>query len=132
LTTIAEMYVQGVSTRRVATIMEKLGGFEISATTVSKVAQQLDEQLEQLRSRRLDKTEFPYLMIDARYEKIRVEGHVISQAVLVTAGINSSGEREILDWRVTNSESEATWDDVFLTLVMRGLRGTPVRDIRRS
>jgi transposase-like protein len=123
LTTIAEMYVQGVSTRRVATIMEKLGGFEISATTVSKVTQELDEQLEQLRSRRLDNTPFPYLVIDARYEKVRVNGHVVSQAVLVTVGINSAGEREILDWRVANSESEATWDDVFLTLVLRGLQG---------
>jgi transposase-like protein len=123
LTTIAEMYVQGVSTRRVATIMEKLGGFQVSAATVSKVAQDLDEQLEQLRSRRLDSTEYPYLIIDARYEKIRVNGHVVSQAVLVTAAVNSAGEREILDWRIANSESEATWDDVFLTLVMRGLRG---------
>jgi len=123
MTTIAEMYVQGVSTRRVATIMQKLGGFQVSATTVSQVAQDLDEQLEQLRSRRLDSTEYPYLIIDARYEKIRVNGHVVSQAVLVTAAVNSAGEREILDWRIANSESEATWDDVFLTLVMRGLRG---------
>jgi transposase-like protein len=123
LTTIAEMYVQGVSTRRVARIMEKLGGFQVSAATVSKVAQDLDEQLEQLRSRRLDSTEYPYLIIDARYEKIRVNGHVVSQAVLVTAAVNSAGEREILDWRIANSESEATWDDVFLTLVMRGLHG---------
>jgi transposase-like protein len=123
LTTIAEMYVQGVSTRRVGTIMEKLGGFQVSAATVSKVAQDLDEQLEQLRSRRLDSTEYPYLIIDARYEKIRVNGQVVSQAVLVTAAVNSAGEREILDWRIANSESEATWDDVFLTLVMRGLRG---------
>lgn len=123
LTTIAEMYVQGVSTRRVATIMEKLGGFQVSATTVSQVAQDLDEQLEQLRSRRLDSREYPYLIIDARYEKIRVNGHVVSQAVLVTAAVNSAGEREILDWRIANSESEATWDDVFQTLVMRGLRG---------
>jgi len=94
LTTIAEMYVQGVSTRRVATIMEKLGGFQVSATTVSQVAQDLDEQLEQLRSRRLDNTEYPYLIIDARYEKVRVNGHVISQAVLVTAAVNSAGERK--------------------------------------
>src|SRR5215813_3041604 len=99
MTTIAEMYYQGVSTRRVAAIMEELGGFEVSSTTVSRVAQELDEQLDQVRSRRLDEKSFPYLMIDARYEKVRIEGHVVSQAVLVTDGINSEGIREILDWR---------------------------------
>jgi putative transposase len=123
MTTIAEMYYQGVSTRRVATVMEQLGGFEVSSTTVSRVAQELDEQLEQLRSRRLDATPYPYMMIDARYEKVRVEGHVVSQAVLVTAAINSEGIREILDWRVANSESEWTWDEVFQSLKARGLRG---------
>jgi len=123
VTTIAEMYYQGVSTRRVAAIMEDLGGFEVSSTTVSRVAQELDEQLDQVRSRRLDEKSFPYLMIDARYEKVRIEGHVVSQAVLVTAGINSEGMREILDWRVANSESEMTWDEVFQTLKTRGLHG---------
>jgi len=123
LTTIAEMYYQGVSTRRVGVIMEQLGGFEVSSTTVSRVAQELDEQLEHFRSRRLDEDEFPYLMIDARYEKVRMEGHVVSQAVLVTAGINHQGIREILDWRVADSESEFSWDEVFRTLKMRGLRG---------
>lgn len=123
MTTIAEMYYQGVSTRRVATIMEELGGFEVSSTTVSHVAQELDEQLERIRSRRLDEQPFPYLMIDARYEKVRVEGHVVSQALLVTAGINGDGVREILDWRVANSESDLTWNDVFQTLKARGLHG---------
>jgi transposase-like protein len=123
LTTIAEMYYQGVSTRRVAVIMEQLGGFAVSSTTVSRVAEDLDEELEHFRSRRLDQDEFPYLMIDARYEKVRVERHVVSQAVLVTAGINSQGIREILDWRVADSESEFTWDEVFQTLKMRGLHG---------
>src|SRR5262245_29225609 len=123
MTTIAEMYYQGVSTRRVATIMEELGGFEVSSTTVSRVAQELDEQLEQIRSRRLDEKPFPYLMIDARYEKVRIDGHVVSQAVLVTAGINSEGIREILDWRVANSESEFAWDEVFQSVKVRGLHG---------
>ena len=123
MTTIAEMYYQGVSTRRVATIMEELGGFEVSSTTVSRVAAELDDQLELIRSRRLDDRPMPYLMIDARYEKVRVERHVVSQAVLVTAGINGEGVREILDWRVANSESEWTWQDVFQTLKARGLHG---------
>lgn len=123
MTTIAEMYYQGVSTRRVAAIMEELGGFEVSSTTVSRVAAELDDQLEHIRSRRLDEKAIPYLMIDARYEKVRVERHVVSQAVLVTAGINEEGVREILDWRVANSESEWTWQDVFQTLKARGLHG---------
>jgi transposase-like protein len=123
MTTIAEMYYQGVSTRRVAAIMEELGGFEVSSSTVSRVAKDLDEQLEQLRSRRLDQKAYPYLMIDARYEKVRVNAHVVSQAVLVTAGINSGGVREILDWRIADSESEFTWNDVFESLKRRGLRG---------
>lgn len=123
MTTIAEMYYQGVSTRRVATIMEELGGFEVSSTTVSRVAAELDDQLEQIRSRRLDDRPMPYLMIDARYEKVRVDRHVVSQAILVTAGINGEGVREILDWRVANSESEWTWQDVFQTLKARGLHG---------
>jgi len=123
MTTIAEMYYQGVSTRRVATIMEELGGFEVSSTTVSRVAAELDDQLDQIRSRRLDERPFPYLMIDARYEKVRVEGHVVSQALLVTAGINDEGVREILDWRVANSESEWSWEDVFQNLKARGLHG---------
>jgi putative transposase len=126
MTTIAEMYYQGVSTRRVATIMEELGGFQVSSATVSRVAQELDEQLEQFRSRRLEGTEYPYLMIDARYEKVRVNGQVVSQAVLVTAGINQEGCREILDWRVADSESEFSWDDVFQSLKLRGLRGVRV------
>jgi putative transposase len=123
LTTIAEMYYQGVSTRRVAAVMEELGGFQVSSATVSRVAEELDEQLEHFRSRRLDDVEYPFLIIDARYEKVRVNGHVVSQAVLVTAGINGEGQREILDWRVADSESEFTWDDVFQSLKLRGLRG---------
>lgn len=123
MTTIAEMYYQGVSTRKVATIMEELGGFEVSSMTVSRVAAELDEQLEKIRSRRLDEKPIPYLMIDARYEKVRIEGHVVSQAVLVTAGINGEGVREVLDWRVANSESEWSWEDVFQNLKARGLHG---------
>src|ERR1041384_1518611 len=123
MTTIAEMYYQGVSTRRVAAIMEELGGFQVSSATVSRVAEELDEQLEQFRSRRLDDVEYPYLIIDARYEKVRVNGHVVSQAVLVTAGINAQGYREILDWRVADSEWELTGESGFQNLQIRGFGG---------
>jgi len=89
LVACAEMYFQGVSTRKVQDILQTMCQGEISAMTVSRVAAELDEKLEEFKSRRLDATEYPYLMIDARYEKVRVEGRVISQAVLVCVGFTS-------------------------------------------
>src|SRR5918997_695523 len=70
---LAEMYVQGVSTRKVKAITEELCGHEFSASTISRINQQLDEQLEKFASRRLEE-EYPYLVLDARYEKVREEG----------------------------------------------------------
>ena len=123
LVTCAEMYFKGVSTRKVQDVLQAMCQGEISAMTVSRVAAELDEKLEEFKSRRLEGCEYPYLMIDARYEKVRVEGRVISQAVLVCVGFTSQGRREILDWRVGDSESESTWGEVFLNLKMRGVRG---------
>jgi transposase-like protein len=117
------MYFQGVSTRKVRTVLEAMCEGEISAMTVSRVASELDEKLAAFRDRRLDDTEYPYLKIDARYEKVRVDGRVVSQAVLVVAGFTSAGRREILDWRVEDSESEWFWSDVFVGLKNRGLKG---------
>jgi hypothetical protein len=94
--------------------------------TVSRVAQELDEKLSQFRGRRrrrLEAQEYPYLKIDARYEKVRVDGKVISQAVLVVAGFTGTGRREILDWRVADSESERFWSEVLMGLKNRGLKG---------
>lgn len=96
---------------------------DISSMTVSRVAQELDEKLTTFRQRRLDAWEYPYLHIDARYEKVRVDGRVVSQAVLVAVGFTSEGKREILDWRVGDSESEETWGELFRQLKDRGLRG---------
>ncbi len=123
LVACAEMYFQGVSTRNVREVLESMCAGEISAMTVSRVAAELDEKLAAFRSRRLDHTSWPYLKIDARYEKVRIDGKVISQAVLTTAGITSSGRREILDWRVADSESEASWGELFRGLKDRGLSG---------
>jgi transposase-like protein len=117
------MYFQGVSTRKVQDVLEQMCGMEVSAATVSRVAAELDEKLGEFRSRRLDGTEYRYLMIDARYEKVRVGGHVVSQAVMVAAGITAEGRREILDWRLGDSESEGTWGEMFRTLKERGLKG---------
>jgi len=117
------MYFQGVSTRNVRAVLEAMCDGEISSTTVSRVAQEVDEKLVAFRHRRLDGVEYPYLHIDARYEKVRVDGRIVSQAVLVAVGFTIEGRREVLDWRVDDSESEATWGEVFRDLKDRGLRG---------
>jgi len=121
LVACGEMYFQGVSTRNVRQVLEAMCDGEISAMTVSRVAQELDEKLEEFRGRRLDGSSWPYLMVDARYEKVRVEGRVVSQAVLVVVGFTSQGRREVLHWSVGDSESEQTWSAVFRGLKDRGL-----------
>lgn len=123
LVTCAEMYFRGVSTRNVQLVLEAMCDGEISSATVSRVAAELDETLELFRQRRLDAVEYPYLLVDARYEKVRIEHQVVSQAVLVVAGVSHEGKREVLDWRTADSESEATWGEVFGGLKDRGLRG---------
>jgi putative transposase len=89
---LAEMYVQGVSTRKVKEITEQLCGHEFSAATISRVTQQLDEELKKFARRPLEE-EYPYLVLDARYEKIRQDGVIGSQAVQVAIGINWEGRR---------------------------------------
>ena len=123
LVACAEMYFQGVSTRNVRNVLEQMCGGDISSATVSRVAQELDEKLLTFRHRRLDATEWPYMHIDARYAKVRVDGRVVSQAVLVAVGFTSEGQREVLDWRVGDSESEETWGELFRQLKDRGLKG---------
>jgi len=123
LVACGEMYFQGVSTRNVRQVLEVMCDGEISAMTVSRVASELDQKLLEFRGRRLDHTAWPYLMVDARYEKVRVEGKVISQAVLVVVGFTSDGHREVLEWSVGDSESEQTWSEMFRRLKDRGLGG---------
>lgn len=124
LVACGEMYFQGVSTRKVQQVLETMcEGVEISAMTVSRIASEIDEKLTAFRNRRLDEHTYPYLQVDARYEKVRVEGKVVSQAVLVVMGFTHEGRREILDWRVGDSESEQTWSALFRDLKDRGLSG---------
>ena len=123
LVACGEMYFQGVSTRNVRRVLEAMCDGEVSAMTVSRVAAELDEKLSEFRCRRLEQTDWPYLMIDARYEKVRVEGKVVSQAVLVVVGFTSVGRREVLHWSVGDSESEQCWSEVFRSLKDRGLGG---------
>ena len=122
LVACAEMYYQGVSTRQVRNVLEAMCDGEISSATVSAVSRELDEKLSAFRTRRLI-GEYSYLLVDARYEKVRVDGKVVSQAALVVIGITESGRREVLDWRLGDSESEQTWGELFRELKDRGLRG---------
>jgi len=118
---LAEMYLQGVSTRKVAPILEQLCGLDVTSTQVSRVAQKLDEELQQWRSRALGKME--YLFLDARYEHVRTGGTVVSCALLVAMGITPEGRRTILGLSVSLSEAEVHWRDFLASLQARGLHG---------
>ena len=122
---IAEMYVQGVSTRRVSAILSQLAGtLEISSTQVSRAAAQLDEQLDLWRNRSLEEVAYPYLILDARYEKVRRDGVVLDCAVLVAIGIDATGHRSILGVSTALSEAETHWREFLASLQERGLHGT--------
>lgn len=118
---IAQMYLEGVSTRRVQDITEKLCGYEVSSTQVSRVTQELDEQFEQFRNRPIG--QICYLIIDAIYLKVRHNGSVIDMAILLAYGINSDGKREILGASASLSEAEVHWREFFKQLQSRGMSG---------
>jgi len=118
---IAEMYVKGISTRRVTDVLEKMCGLDISSTQVSRVAKLLDEQLEKWRGRLLG--EYRYLVLDAHYEKVRKNGSMVSCAVFTAIGIDTDGRREILGVSVSLSEAETHWRGFLKSLKKRGLSG---------
>lgn len=122
LTALAEMYIKGISTRKVSVLVEEVFGATFSIDTVSKATKQLDEEVKIWREHRIEE-KYPYLLIDARYEKVRVDNKVISQGVLIIHGINERGYRRILDFDIANTESEASWKDIFRKLLDRGLDG---------
>jgi len=119
---VAEMYVQGVSTRKVAAITEELCGFEISSTQVSRCARLLDEELQKFRERPLT-SKYAYVYFDAEYEKIRHGHSVIDMATLIAIGVNEEGKREILGVSSALSEAEVHWRAFFEELQRRGLSG---------
>lgn len=119
---LAEMYVQGVSTRKVKAITEELCGEQFSASTISRINRKLDHELQQFARRRLEK-EYPYLILDARYEKVREEGVVRQQAVLTAIGISWEGRRCILAVELAHRESRSSWKDFLVDLKQRGLSG---------
>ena len=123
VTTLMEMYLQGVSTRNVAAITEELCGTSISKSQVSALVGRLEPELAAWRERRLTAAAYPYLVVDARYEHARVDGRVVSLGVLVVAGVRDDGCREILSIEEADTESEATYQELFKRLKDRGLRG---------
>lgn len=118
---LAQMYVEGVSTRKVARITEQLCGFEVSSTEVSRCTALLDEELTAWRER--DLGEYPYVYLDARYEKIRHAGQVVDAAVLLALGVTPKGKRDVLGVSVELSEAEVHWRHFLEQLAKRGLHG---------
>lgn len=118
---VAEMYVHGVSTRRVQEVTRTLCGLEVSSSQVSRAAQLLDEELQAWRSRPLGR--MPYLILDARYEKVRHGGSVVDCAALVAIGITPEGKRSVLGVSVSLSEAEVHWREFLASLIERGLHG---------
>lgn len=119
--TLAEMYVQGVSTRKVSAIVEQLCGSSVSSTQVSQATALLDEKLEAWRKSELG--EIVYLYLDARYEKVRQDGQVRDVAVLIASGVDPEGHRKVLGVSISLSEQEVHWRTFLESLVKRGLRG---------
>src|SRR5512132_566886 len=116
---LAEMYVQGVSTRKVKTITEELCGHSFSASSISAINKRLDESLAQFAGRRLAEP-FPYLILDARYEKVREAGVIAGHAVLIAIGVDWDGRRQVLGVELANRESRSSW---LLRMRERGLAG---------
>jgi transposase-like protein len=118
---LAEMYVQGVSTRKVTRVLEELCGLDISSSEVSRCAALLDNELEKWRARPLG--EIRFLQLDATYVKVRVDGEVRNCAVLIAAGIRPDGYRSVLGISVSLSEAEVHWRQFLQSLTKRGLHG---------
>lgn len=119
---LVEMYVQGVSTRKIKAVSEELCGHEFSASTISELNTRLDDELEKFARQRLE-GQYPYLILDARYEKVREDGVIRSRAVLIAIGIDWEGRRRILGVELAPKESATRWRDFLLGLRARGLTG---------
>ncbi len=119
---VSEMYIQGVSTRKVEAVLKKLCGLEISSTEVSRCSQLMDEELEKFRNRSLDQ-QYAYIYFDAQYHKVRHNRSIISVPVLLAAGVTEEGNREIIGISTSLSEAEVHWREFFKSLQKRGLHG---------
>ena len=122
ITSMAEMVINGVSTRKVSKVMETLCGTSLSKSTVSEVCKDLDKTVAEFRTRPLEE-ECPFLTVDATYFKVRENSRIISKAFMIAYGTNTQGHREILGFGVYANESSATWTDFLMGLKKRGLSG---------
>ena len=122
IASMAEMVVNGVSTRKVSTVMETLCGSSFSKSTVSEVCKDLDKDVQAFRNRPLTE-EYPFLMVDATYFKVRENHRITSKALMIALGTTREGKREILGFGVYPSEATSTWLDFFSSLKKRGLHG---------
>ena len=118
---IAESYLQGVSTRRIREIVAHLGVERLSASTVSRIAKELDEKVAEFLKRPIERP-IPYIYVDASYFKVRDSGKYVTKAFLIVTGIRDDGYREILGAKITDSESEGFWSGFFDELIDRGLK----------
>jgi len=118
---IAESYLQGVSTRRIREVVAHLGVERLSASTVSRIAKELDEKVAEFLRRPIERP-IPYIYVDASYFKVRDGGKYVTKAFLIVTGIRDDGYREILGARITDSESEGFWSGFFDELIDRGLK----------
>jgi putative transposase len=123
LSVVAEAYVQGVSTRKVDTLIRTLGIEGISKSEVSRMCTELDRSVAAFRERRLDEQRYPYLWLDAKVEKVREGGRIVQMALVVAIGVNERGEREVLGCDVGTGETGALWTGFLRSLVARGLTG---------
>ena len=123
LTTMLEMYVQGVSTRKVSKVIENLCGKTYSKSFVSSLTKQLDEEVEAWRNSDLSKVKYPYLLTDVIYIKVRENHKVVSKACHIAIGIHEEGKREIIGLKLSDTESLSTWNNFFEYLINRGLTG---------
>src|SRR5919109_1526531 len=119
---LAEMYVQGVSTRKVKQVTEELVGHAFSASAISAINKRLDASLKAFCERKL-REPFPYLILDARYERVREDGIIASQAVLIAIGVDWEGRRQVLAVELANRESRSSWKEFLEALKARGLHG---------
>lgn len=121
VSTMLEMYVSGVSTRKVGQVVETLCGKKVSKSYVSSITKLLDEEVYKFKQRRIDK-EIPYLMTDVLYIKVRENRRVVSKAVHIAIGIDSKGFKNIVGFMISDSESEETWKDFYRSMLDRGLK----------
>ena len=115
-----EMVINGVSTRKIENITEELCGKSFSKSTVSKLCEHLDPIVAAFRNRPLEK-HYPFVIVDAMYIKVREDGRVCSKGLLIATAVNEEGNREVIGFQLSNSESETSWGDFFSDLKTRGL-----------